>query len=83
MDMGYQEVTTFAAVISVKAGSESKARDMRTEATIKFTEEKEARKRKGTEKSNEMDLELGSRKEDMGFLDENETTISVSYIGGG
>ncbi|KAJ2993956.1 hypothetical protein NUW58_g1683 [Xylaria curta] len=79
---GYQEGGTFTAVISVKARNESKARQIRAEAMVKFTQEKEPKQKKDGEQ-NQMGLGLDFSKEDMSFLDENETTISVSYTGGG
>ncbi|KAI1183992.1 hypothetical protein F5B17DRAFT_102470 [Nemania serpens] len=80
---GYQEGGTFTAVISVKARNENKSRDIKAEAAIKFTKNREAPKTDGAGESNHLNLDLDFSKEDMSFLNENETTISVSYTGGG
>ncbi|KAK2593761.1 hypothetical protein QQS21_008522 [Conoideocrella luteorostrata] len=80
---GYQEGGTFTAVISVKSRNENKSRDMKLDAKIKFTQKKEMPKERTDEESKNLGLGINLSKEDMSFLDENETTISVSYTGGG
>lgn len=60
--------------------------DLKTDhcrAAIKFTKNREAPKTDGAGESNHLNLDLDFSKEDMSFLNENETTISVSYTGGG
>ncbi|KAF5536304.1 hypothetical protein FMEXI_10399 [Fusarium mexicanum] len=81
---GFQEGGTFTAVISVKAKSEKKKRDIKAKADVFFTKPKseEARKASGKGK-NSFDLNLSFDNLNDSFLRENETTISVSYTGGG
>ncbi|KAH8173563.1 hypothetical protein LIA77_07818 [Sarocladium implicatum] len=89
---GFQEGGTFTAVISVKAKTEAKAKEIIANAKVKFTKAKDAPKDKGEEgtdakdgekKENSVDLGIGFQKDDFSFLRDNETTISVSYTGGG
>ncbi|KAG9495533.1 hypothetical protein J7337_013782 [Fusarium musae] len=81
---GYQEGGTFTAVISVKARTEDKSREIKAKAAAKFTKTKEATEAEGEkDATNGGALAIDFRKDDMSFLDENETTISVSYTGGG
>ncbi|RGP77376.1 hypothetical protein FLONG3_4515 [Fusarium longipes] len=81
---GYQEGGTFTAVISVKARNEEKAREIKAKAGAQFTKTKDAKEAEGEkETKNGASLTIDFRKDDMSFLDENETTISVSYTGGG
>lgn len=49
-------------------------------AAAKFTKAKEAKDASG---KNHVKVGIDFKKDDMSFLDENETTISVSYTGGG
>ncbi|CVL12393.1 hypothetical protein FPRO06_04797 [Fusarium proliferatum] len=81
---GFQEGGTFTAVISVKAKSEKKKRDIKAKADVFFTKPKtkEAQKNSGKGK-NSLDLNLTFDSLNDNFLRENETTISVSYTGGG
>ncbi|KAH7146774.1 hypothetical protein B0J13DRAFT_621722 [Dactylonectria estremocensis] len=81
---GYQEGGTFTAVISVKAKNENRAREIKAEAGAKFTKAKEAKEASGEKDAKDgVVFDIDSKKDDMSFLDENETTISVSYAGGG
>lgn len=53
-------------------------------AGAKFTKAKEADEASGEkDPKNGVVLDIDFKKDDMSFLDENETTISVSYTGGG
>ncbi|KAH8807210.1 hypothetical protein F5884DRAFT_879992, partial [Xylogone sp. PMI_703] len=81
---GFQEGGTFTAVISVKAKTEDKARKIKANADIFFTKPKSPESEKSNGKSkNAIDFHLGLNNLNDGFLKENETTISVSYSGGG
>jgi maltodextrin utilization protein YvdJ len=55
-----------------------------TRAAVRFTKEKEIAedgKAKGHDVKGDLDIDF--RKNDLSFLQNNETTISVSYTGGG
>ncbi|KAH0037799.1 hypothetical protein KCU78_g1609, partial [Aureobasidium melanogenum] len=81
---GYQEGGVFTAVISVKAKNENRSREIKLEAGAKFTKAKEATEGIGNQDGkNGVVFDVNLNKDDMSFLDENETTISVSYTGGG
>ncbi|KAF5656400.1 hypothetical protein FCIRC_13676 [Fusarium circinatum] len=81
---GFQEGGTFTAVISVKAKSEKKKRDIKAKADVFFTKPKSEEGRKASGKGkNSFDLNLTFDNLNDSFLRENETTISVSYTGGG
>ncbi|KAH6880764.1 hypothetical protein B0T10DRAFT_446462 [Thelonectria olida] len=69
---GFQEGGQFTAVISVKAKDRRNKAKIKASAAINFTKEK-------LELS--ADGEFG--KSDASFLDENETTVSVTWSGGG
>ncbi|CAG7557900.1 unnamed protein product [Fusarium equiseti] len=87
---GYQEGGVFTAVISVKAKNENRSREIKAEAKAKFTKTKDTTEAteatedtKRPEAGNGVTFGINLKKDDMSFLDENETTISVSYTGGG
>ncbi|KAF5700490.1 hypothetical protein FMUND_14316 [Fusarium mundagurra] len=82
---GFQEGGTFTAVISVKAKSEKKKRDIKAKADVFFTKPKaeQAQKVTGNKGNNSFRLNLAFDNLNDNFLRENETTISVSYTGGG
>jgi hypothetical protein len=53
-------------------------------AGAKFTKAKEAKEASGEKNAKDrVVFDIDFKKDDMSFLDENETTISVSYTGGG
>ncbi|KAJ5715711.1 uncharacterized protein N7483_012892 [Penicillium malachiteum] len=69
---GFQYGGEFTAVISVKASDKVDSEDVKAKARILFTKDK-------------LDLNINGKfdKESSSFLTENETTISVTYTGGG
>ncbi|KAK3380773.1 hypothetical protein B0T24DRAFT_655980 [Lasiosphaeria ovina] len=69
---GFQEGGEFIAVISVKAKDRKKAVSIKADAAINFTKE-----------SFSLDINGELVKTDNTFLEENETTVSVSWSGGG
>ncbi|KAF4466987.1 hypothetical protein FALBO_6136 [Fusarium albosuccineum] len=81
---GFQTGGTFTAVISVKAKSEKKKRDIKAKADVFFTKPKSEESQKAYGKGkNSFSLNLGFDNLNDNFLRENETTISVTYTGGG
>ncbi|KAK3933940.1 hypothetical protein QBC46DRAFT_400905 [Diplogelasinospora grovesii] len=69
---GFQEGGEFTAVISIKAKDRRKANKLKADAAINFTKDK---------LELHADGEFG--KDDTSFLTENETTVSVTWTGGG
>lgn len=69
---GFQEGGEFIAIISVKAKDSEQASKIKANAAVKFTKEHLALDAKGN---------FGKSKDN--FLDENETTVSVTWTGGG
>ncbi|KAI3531206.1 hypothetical protein CSPX01_14339 [Colletotrichum filicis] len=69
---GFQEGGEFTAVISIKAKDRQKAASIKANAAIQFTKEKL-----------ELDADGEFGKDDRDFLEENETTVSVTWSGGG
>ncbi|KAK3395070.1 hypothetical protein B0H63DRAFT_362420, partial [Podospora didyma] len=69
---GFQEGGEFIAVISVRAKDRQKASSMRADAAINFTKENMLLDANG---------EFSKKTKD--FLEQNETTVSVTYSGGG
>ncbi|TIC94346.1 hypothetical protein CH35J_009737 [Colletotrichum higginsianum] len=69
---GFQEGGEFTAVISIKAKDRQKASIIKASAATYFTKEKFI-----------MDADGESKMDDMSLLEENETTVSVTWTGGG
>ncbi|KAK4197960.1 hypothetical protein QBC40DRAFT_205879 [Triangularia verruculosa] len=69
---GFQEGGEFTAVISIKAKDRKKAAKIKADAAINFTKENFA-----------LDVNGDFSKIDTDFLQENETTVSVTWTGGG
>ncbi|KAK1753658.1 hypothetical protein QBC47DRAFT_430507 [Echria macrotheca] len=69
---GFQEGGEFTAVISIKAKDRKKAAKIKADAAINFTKENFA-----------LDVNGEFSKNDNSFLEENETTVSVTWSGGG
>jgi hypothetical protein len=83
---GFQEGGTFTAVISVKAKTEEKKRKIEANADIFFTKPKHPESTEANgEAGNAADANFHFRLNNLNdsFLRENETTIWVSYAGGG
>ncbi|CAI7660092.1 unnamed protein product [Penicillium glandicola] len=69
---GFQFGGEFTAVISVKAKEKEESEDIKAKARVLFTKEKL-----------DVNLKVKFDKESDSFFTENETTISVTYTGGG
>ncbi|KAF2738961.1 hypothetical protein EJ04DRAFT_583374 [Polyplosphaeria fusca] len=74
---GWQEGGSFVAVISVKAKDQEQADLIKAEAAIEFTKEFQNQKKLG------LDVKGSFGKSGQEFLKQNETTISVTWTGGG
>ncbi|KAF5024856.1 hypothetical protein F66182_3095 [Fusarium sp. NRRL 66182] len=77
---GFQEGGEFTAIISVRAKDRSQANTMKADASVSFTLEKPSAK---NENGSGADVDLGMNKIKREILTENETTISVTWTGGG